>query len=70
MYLLFETYEEAELRNRFEALKRGCNGTTTKYWWAIAYEYEDGRVALDVGDGDGLSDDELNNIVEELIIEE
>jgi hypothetical protein len=63
MHLLL-TEEEALLRNREEATKRGCEMSTI-YWWAFDV-LPNGVVALNVGDGEGLSEDELAMCVEEL----
>lgn len=62
MYLIL-TDKEAEERNCEEACKRGCK--TTKFWWN-AIKLKDGYTALDVGDGDGLSKDELKDCVDKL----
>ena len=62
MYLIITT-EQAEQRNRQEATSRGCSGVTVKWWSEITIE---GETALNVGDGEGLTEEELNQCVEEL----
>lgn len=62
MYLILEK-EEAQKRNKVEAILRDCEPPTTKYWGEI--EHGD-KIALDVGDGTGLTDDELKNCVDSL----
>lgn len=64
MILRFETEQQAQDRNMFEAIKRGCDMVNTRYWWPML-EYGDGW-ALVVGDGDGLSADEKARVVNEL----
>lgn len=65
MYLIFESEQLAKERMMVEAIRRGCDMATTRYWWSIAKKYEDGRVALNVGDGDGLTETELANCVDD-----
>jgi len=60
-YLRFNTKEEAEFRNFTEARKRGFSLPDTLYYWRVADA--DGCV-LDVGDGEGLSEEELERTVE------
>ena len=62
MYLILTT-EQAESRNMQEATSRGCNGVTVKWWSEITV---DGETALNVGDGDGLTPEELAQCVEDL----
>jgi hypothetical protein len=63
-YLPFDTEQAAQERNVIEAIRRGCDMVTTREWWPMV-EYGDGW-ALDVGDGDGLSEEELARTVETL----
>jgi hypothetical protein len=71
MYLIFKTIKEAKERSLVEGFRRGLGDKqTTRYWWGISYEYEDGRAVLNVGDGNGLSEEELNNCVNEINIDE
>lgn len=65
MILPFNTEKEAKERNMLEAVKRGCDMVTTKYWWSDPIEYES-KWYLDVGDGEGLTQDELEMCVEKL----
>ena len=67
MILPFETKEAADERNRFEAFKRGCQPPTI-YWWKYPIEIN-GKRYLDVGDGDGLTQEEINRCVDELPID-
>lgn len=60
MYLILPK-EEALARNNQEAISRGCESPTI-YWWAST-ELADGTIALHVGDGDGLTEDELKMCV-------
>lgn len=64
MYMIFENREDAETRNKFEAFKRGCQPPTV-YWWRMIH-LSDGRVALCVENGDGLSDAETLQCVESI----
>jgi hypothetical protein len=64
MILRFETKEAAEIRNMVEAARRKCDMLTTRSWWAVV-SGSDG-LALDVGDGDGLTVDELAQCVDVL----
>lgn len=65
MILVFDTQAAAEERNKFEAFKRGCQPPTI-YWWKRATLNEDtGKWELDVGDGDGLTDEELARAIEQ-----
>tara|TARA_R110000823_G_scaffold228621_2_gene355844 strand:+ start:1271 stop:1468 length:198 start_codon:yes stop_codon:yes gene_type:complete len=61
MYLPFTTEQEAIDRSRFEAFNRGCVPPTL-YWWSKPTE-ENGEYFLNVGDGDGLSDEEIARCV-------
>jgi hypothetical protein len=65
MYLILPK-AEAINRNSFEAFKRGCNPPTTQ-WWSFS-DLNDGRIALNVLDGDGLSKHELEECVLEIEI--
>ena len=70
MYLIFDTHEEMETRNA-----KGVTGTdpedlgwsegTTKYRWADI-ELDNGKWALNVGNGEGLTEEELANCVTQL----
>ena len=62
MYLILPT-EQAEQRNSLEATKRSC-GDVTLFWWS--QNTVEGETALNVGDGDGLTPDELAQCVSEL----
>ena len=64
MILRFETEKEAVNRNMFEAVKRGCDMVSTKYWWPMVKDGSD--YLLMVGDGDGLSDIELTQMEDEI----
>lgn len=65
MYLIFDTYQDAGARNRQAIIDRDWPpGTTQKRW--VEIPLSDGRVALDVGNGDGLSDAEISQCVNEL----
>jgi hypothetical protein len=71
MYLIFKNEKEAKERNLIEGFRRGLGDKhTTRYWWAVVYQYEDGRVVLNVGDGKGLSEDEMKDMVEKFEVEE
>ena len=64
MILEFDTQEAAEERNKFEAFKRGCQPPTI-YWWKRAILNEEtGKWELDVGDGDGLTNEELTRVID------
>lgn len=65
MYLIFNNINEADTRNITEAVKRGHDMISTNRVWSMI-ELEDGRVALDVQDGEGLTDSELEMCVDEL----
>ncbi len=56
--------QEGLKRNSTEAVKRGCTSPTI-YWWSWT-ELKDNKIALNVGDGDGLTKDELAQCVDEL----
>ena len=62
LYLILEP-QAAYIRNVTEAIKRNCNIETTSEWWSEVV-LEDGRVALKVQDGSGLSPEELASCVE------
>lgn len=62
MYLILPT-EQAKSRNKLEAQKRGCGQVTLKWWSEIT---ADGETALNVGDGNGLTEVELTQTVNEL----
>lgn len=64
MILRFETETEAVNRNMFEAIKRGCDMVTTRYWWPMVQDGSD--YLLMVGDGNGLSDIELTQMEDEI----
>jgi len=68
MYLQFKTKQEAEERSLIEAMRRGCDLVTSKYWWTTPIPFEDIYV-IDVEDGNGLTEDELARCIEDLIIE-
>lgn len=64
MFLIFDRYEDADARNRKAIKDRNWpNGTTEKMWQEI--ETVNGW-ALDVGDGNGLTQEELELCVIEL----
>jgi hypothetical protein len=64
MYLIFEQYEEAEARNRKAITDRNWpNGTTEKMWQELKTV---NGWALDVGNGDGLTQDELERCVDKI----
>ena len=65
MYLIFANKNEADTRNITEAVKRGHGMISTNRVWAMT-ELDDGRVALNVEDGEGLTDAELEMCVDEL----
>ena len=65
MYLIFETYEEADARNRKAITDLNWpQGTTEKRW--VEIELDNGQWALDVGNGDGLSEEEIEQTVNEI----
>jgi len=63
MYLILD-HKEAELRNCYEALKRGWNMYRTKKWWQEIVS--ESQTALVVGDMDGLTEDEIGQCVAKL----
>lgn len=65
MYLILPK-EEALVRNNQEAIKRGCTPPTV-FWWSWDQLTPD-TVWMSVGDGDGLTEEELNMCVENLPI--
>jgi hypothetical protein len=69
MILLFNSKEERDTRNIVEAVKRGCDMITTKFWWSSIDEGDDSIFALDVKDGEGLTDAEIAQCVDQLPIE-
>lgn len=65
MYLIYDTYEEMDARNRKAIDDLGYPmGTTIKKWKEI--DLEDGRFALDVRSGEGLTEEELASCVESI----
>ena len=62
MYLIFDTHELAEVRNTQAITDLGWPQGTTTMRWAYT-DLEDSRCALDVEDGDGLSQEELAQCV-------
>jgi hypothetical protein len=63
-YLPFDTEQAAQERNMIEAIRRGCDMVTSRYWWPTV-DGTEGKV-LNVGDGDGLSEEELARTVANL----
>ena len=49
-YLIFNTEEEAKRFTNEEALRRGCDGVYTKYWWGWRKHPETDLTHLNVGD--------------------
>jgi len=64
MYLEFQNKQLAEERSLIEALRRGCDLSKTRFWWSI--EIVENRVYLDVLDGNGLTQEEIEQTVNEL----
>lgn len=65
MYLIFETYAEADARNRKAIFDLNWpKGITQKKWLEI--ELDNGQWALDVGNGDGLTQEEIERTVKEI----
>jgi len=62
-YLRFNTKEEAQFRNFTEARRRGYSLPDTVYYWRVA---DAEGCVLDVGDGEGLSEEELERLTNEL----
>tara|TARA_R110000851_G_scaffold25923_1_gene74118 strand:+ start:871 stop:1071 length:201 start_codon:yes stop_codon:yes gene_type:complete len=62
MYLIFDNQQLAKERNLIEAMRRNCDLVKTKGVWTCI-PLKDGRFALKVGDGKGLSKDELAQCV-------
>jgi hypothetical protein len=62
-YLRFNTKEEAEFRNFTEARRRGYSLPDTVYYWRVA---DTEGCVLDVGDGYGLSEEELERLTNDL----
>lgn len=65
MYLPFENKQFAEERNLIEALRRGCDLSKTRFYWSFEFT-ESEAVYLDVGDGEGLTEEEKLNCVESI----
>jgi len=65
MYLILPT-SEAKERNKIEATKRGCNEVDTIYWWTMIDNVDSTQIALNVGDGNGLTKAELKECIDEL----
>lgn len=76
MYLIL-TIKEAQERNRKEAINRNCEKGTNFWWYSIPLingvmigendtDEDVTHLALNVGDGDGLTKDELRICVDEL----
>jgi hypothetical protein len=63
-YLRYTTEQQAVERNIVEAIRRGCDMVTTRYWWPMVQDGTD--YLLNVGDGDGLTADELARIENEI----
>ena len=65
MYLIFDTHEEADARNRKAITDLNWpQGTTEKRW--IEIELDNGQWALDVGNGHGLTQEEIDQTVNEI----
>ena len=65
MYLIFDTYEQADARNRKAITDRNWPlGTTEKMWDEI--ELDNGQWALNVGNGDWLTEEEIEQAINEL----
>ena len=63
MYLILPQ-AEAEERNRYAAFKSNMIWRDSKRW--AETPFVDGRIALNVDDGDGLTDEEIALCVNEL----
>jgi hypothetical protein len=63
-YLRYTTEQQAVERNIVEAIRRGCDMVTTRYWWPMVQDGTD--YLLNVGDGDGLTADELARMEDEI----
>lgn len=61
MFLVLKT-DEAEIRNRKEAINLGLNPPTLYKWKQI--KINENQTALDVRDGEGLTDAEIAQCVE------
>jgi hypothetical protein len=63
-YLIFPTMDAALARSNAQALAKGCDGVTTKYWWGQIEHPTNGQAALVIGDApygtDGLTDAEVS----------
>lgn len=65
MYLIFDNKELAEARNRKAITDLNWpQGTTEKRW--VEIELDNGQWALDVGNGDGLTQEEFEQTVNEI----
>jgi hypothetical protein len=65
MYLIFRTYEEADARNRKAITDLNWpQGITQKKWLEI--ELDNGQWALDVGNGRGLTQEEIEQTINEI----
>ena len=65
MYLIFRTYAEADARNRKAITDLNWpKGITQKKWLEI--ELDNGQWALDVGNGRGLTQEEIEQTINEL----
>ncbi len=65
MYLILPS-KEAEKRNCDEAKKRGCESDSTVCWWDCVASSDGKNVALIVDEGDGLTEEELEQCVKVL----
>jgi len=63
MILILDREEGLE-RNKAEALNRGCSSPTL-FWWSWI-DLDANNIALNVGDGNGLSEAELSQCVSEM----
>jgi hypothetical protein len=63
-YLRYTTEQQAQERSMVEAFRRGCDMVSTKYWWPMLQDGTD--YLLNVGDGNGLSIDELARMEDEI----
>ena len=62
-YKIFASKEEAMAYSKAEAVRRGCRGDVTMYWWSWIV-HEDGRAAL-VADDVATHDEDGNVVVPE-----
>ena len=65
-YLLFNTEQQSLDRSSQEAISRGCDSTSTKYWWATK-ETKAGEWALCIDDTTGLTPTEINKLKDSVI---